>query len=262
MASITSGDELGPDGRLHMPSPVPNVVNGIAPTYSIADLRVVRHGQSAANVAFADPTTAAMPLPGRDADIGLSARGHEQAVALGKWLAGLDEFERPQLVVCSPYLRAQQTWTVMARTAESSNAGAGCMRTVIDERVRDREMGVFELYPPTAIQSSAPEEARRRAQIGDWYYRPPGGESLADLCLRVRDVLNELDRTAETSRVLIISHDAVAAATRHVLAGIGAPPPTDLAAVTNGSISRWQSNRQHLHVMQWSDTSHLQEVMP
>ncbi|WP_174377919.1 histidine phosphatase family protein [Nocardia asiatica] len=258
MTSTVGGLSSGHHQSERPSVPVPNLIDGIAPVYAITDLRVIRHGQSTANVAFASPNTD-LPLPGRDAEVKLSSLGHEQAVALGGWLAGLDESERPQLTVCSPYLRARQTWAVMARTAEAINPGSGSVRTLIDERLRDREMGVFELHPPAAIRVIASNEVERRDRVGEWFYRPPGGESLADVCLRIRDILNEVDRTCGAIRVLMIAHDAVAAAVRQIAAGVGALPPAELDVVSNGSISRWQSDDGRLRVTEWSNTDHLPE---
>ena len=34
-----------------------------------------------------------------------------------------------------------------------------------------------------------PDEAKRRDLLGKFYYRPPGGESWADVALRIRSVL-------------------------------------------------------------------------
>jgi len=75
-------------------------------------LWIVRHGQSAGNVArdLADAAgRAVIDIAERDVDVPLSALGHEQAAALGRWFAAQPEGERPTVVLASPYLRARQT---------------------------------------------------------------------------------------------------------------------------------------------------------
>ncbi|KJY40401.1 phosphoglycerate mutase, partial [Streptomyces sp. NRRL B-1568] len=81
--------------------------------------------------------------------------------------------ERPELVACSPYLRALQTWDTMAFQAR--DRGYTPSPVLVDERLRDREMGVLELLTPPAILDRFPEEAARRDRVGEWFYRPSGG---------------------------------------------------------------------------------------
>ncbi|MBY8885340.1 histidine phosphatase family protein [Streptomyces sp. PTM05] len=238
----------------------PTPASGLTAPFTLTRLTVVRHGQSTANAAFADAArtrTEQTPLEGRDADVPLSGLGLTQADALGRWLGGLDPGERPQLVVCSPYARARRTWERMA--AASGTGGGDLPHAVVDQRLRDREMGVFELHPPAAIAARAPEEAARRARLGEWFYRPPGGESLADVVLRVRDLLHHLDRAAVGRRILLVAHDAIAVAVQHVTAGIGAPVPDDLPPVPNASVTRWHGDGHHLSLTEWAGTGHLDE---
>src|SRR4051794_15221534 len=74
-------------------------------------LWVVRHGESAGNVA-ADAAHGAglarIDIADRDVDVPLSARGEQQADAVGRWFAAIPVGERPETVLTSPYLRARQ----------------------------------------------------------------------------------------------------------------------------------------------------------
>ncbi len=63
-----------------------------------------------------------------------------------------------------------------------------------DERIRDRELGVLDLLTKRGVTTRFPAEAQRRSWLGKFYYRPPGGESWADLVLRIRSFLADLDR--------------------------------------------------------------------
>src|SRR5690349_1057103 len=103
----------------------------------VAELILVRHGQSLANVAF--PAADAEGLmeavvSGRDAEVPLTPTGEEQAVALGRWLAALPEDRRPQVVITSPYLRARETWRIAAQ-------GLDLPAPSTDDRLVDRLMG-------------------------------------------------------------------------------------------------------------------------
>src|SRR5690348_12485805 len=77
-----------------------------------ARLWIVRHGQSAGNIAHevAHATGAErLELDGRDVDVPLSALGEEQADALGRWFAEGRGNGCPDVILASPYMRAQQT---------------------------------------------------------------------------------------------------------------------------------------------------------
>ncbi|MFE5207047.1 histidine phosphatase family protein [Streptomyces sp. NPDC056600] len=235
---------------------------GPAPPCALAGLWAVRHGQSTANVAFAAAEAAhrTEPVPGRDRDVPLTGRGVAQALALGTWLAGMPPGTGPELVVCSPYLRARQTWELM--TSRAAELGVASPDVLVDDRLRDREMGVFELHPPTALRARAPEEAARRELLGDWYYRPPGGEAFTDVSVRVGQLVTDLGRAAPGRRVLVVAHDGVLVALRHVLAGVGATSPESLPPVPNASVAHWEGDGRRLRPTRWGDTAHLDPADP
>ncbi|UQI49649.1 histidine phosphatase family protein (plasmid) [Streptomyces sp. HU2014] len=226
----------------------------------LARLTAIRHGQSTANVLFAEAAQtgrAEIPLDACDAQVPLSDLGRLQARAAGRWLASLEPADRPDLAVSSPYLRALQTWDGMA--AQAREQGCAAPPVLVDERLRDREMGVFELLTPAAIRTRAPEEAARRERVGEWFYRPPGGESLADVTLRVRDFLTELHDAAPGRHVAVVAHDAVVVGLRHALAGLGSPAP-EASPVANASVSRWEGDGTHLRLAEFGTTTHLKEL--
>lgn len=225
----------------------------------VGRLTAVRHGESLTNARFAEAARTGTggerpPGPG-DAEVPLSGRGARQAVALGGWLARLPAGHRPDLVLCSPYRRAWQTWSIMAE--EAARHRCAVAPALVDARLRDREMGVFELMAPAAIEAAAPAEAGRRARAGEWYYRPPGGESHADVALRVGDLLTRLDAVADGGQVLVVAHDAVVAALRYVIRGLGAPVPEGVPPVPTASVTRWVSREGRLRLDAFGDTGHL-----
>jgi broad specificity phosphatase PhoE len=201
-------------------------------------LGVVRHGQSTGNViAEAAETTGAevIEIPERDADVPLSDLGREQAEAVGSYLAGLPAEDRPEIAVVSPYLRTRQT-------AELALAEAG-IPMVVDERLRDRELGVLDLLTGRGVQARLPDEAARRARLGKFYYRPPGGESWADVLLRLRALLREVRQDHPDGRVLLIAHDATVMMIRYLAEGLAEEELMTIArgtTIANCSISTWR----------------------
>lgn len=177
-------------------------------------LVLVRHAQSMGNVADEHAHAhglGRLELDTRDADTALSPLGEEQARALGVHLGGLPEDERPGVILSSPYVRAR-------RTAEIALDIAGLdHRLVVDERLRERDLGILDGYTRKGIEAEFPEEAARRTRVGKFYYRPSGGESWCDVALRVRSVLGDIRAEYHEDQVWVFSHQAVIMAFRLVL---------------------------------------------
>ncbi|MFJ6198226.1 histidine phosphatase family protein [Micromonospora sp. NPDC092111] len=225
---------------------------------AVAGLTIVRHGQSVANVAFADAHArgvAGHELTGRDADVELSPLGWQQATQLGHWLAARSADERPDRVVCSPYLRARQTWTRVAETAGA--LGVPCPPGEVDVRLGDRLMGDLELLTPLMIADRFPAEAARLAEVGLYAYRPPGGETYDDVAARVRAVLADLNSHHAGSRVWVVAHDAVVVAVRHILEGLSFADLDAILAttpITNTSLTRYAHNHGRLDLVEFAAT--------
>ena len=203
------------------------------------ELLLIRHGESEGNVAATDARMAGaevIAVPARDADVNLSGTGQDQAKALGAALARIAEEFRPDAVVSSPYARAFQT-------AEIAVEAAGWpVKVQLDERLRDRELGILDRLTRLGVEKRYPEEAERREWLGKMYYRPPGGESWADVALRLRSVLDELNNLGSGHRVMLVCHDALIMLFRYVLEGMTEKELLDLAASTsvlNASITRF-----------------------
>lgn len=182
-----------------------------------AALSLVRHGESAGNVARDEAEDGGLEIIDiglRDVDVPLSDLGRRQAGALGHWLARRPEHERPTIVVSSPYLRAQQTADEMLVAAGRHHDE---VERLLDERLREREFGVLDRLTKAGIEAHHPEQAELRAFLGKFYHRPPGGESWADVGLRVRSVLDMLGRDLAGERVLISTHQVVVLMFRYAL---------------------------------------------
>ena len=180
-------------------------------------LWLVRHGQSQGNVArdLAHETgNSIIDLDLRDVDVPLSDLGHQQAEAAGRWFAELPGEEKPEVLLSSPYIRAKET--AEAICAAGGLAG-GAKPTVIDERLREREFGVFDRLTTKGIKEQYPTEAEHRAKMGKFYHRPPGGESWADVILRLRSALNTINLQFANKSVLIVCHQVVVLCIRYIL---------------------------------------------
>jgi broad specificity phosphatase PhoE len=218
-------------------------------------LAVIRHGQSTGNVLAQDAETGGretIAIPERDADVPLSPTGREQAEAVGRWLAEKDERERPEVALVSPYLRARQT-------AETAVAGTG-IPVVVDERLRDRELGVLDLLTARGVEARLPAEAARRRRLGKFYYRPPGGESWTDALLRLRALLRELEQDRPDGRVVLFAHEATVLLVRYLAEGLDEAQLMAAAratSVANCSISSWQRVDGVLRPQMFNAVEHL-----
>ena len=144
-------------------------------------LILVRHGESTGN---ADGL-----LLGR-LDAPLTERGLDQARSLGSSLTGVTR------VISSPLSRARDT-------AEALGLG---VPVEIDERWIEVDYGEFDGQPLREVPAEVWLRWREDAR-----YRPPGGESLAEVGVRVRKACEELfatdgDGARGDGDVVVVSH--------------------------------------------------------
>lgn len=199
-------------------------------------LWLVRHGQSRGNVANDEAAANGAELLDleRDADVALSDLGAEQARAVGEWLAGLPVDQRPTVALTSPYRRAYDT-------AQRALEHLPELRLRVDERLRDRELGVLDLHTWRGVEARFPEEARRRRHLGKFYHRPPGGESWADVALRLRSLLGDPMLGLDGQRVICFTHEAPIHLVRYVVGHLTEAELMDTmraAPVANCSLTR------------------------
>ncbi|WP_432844090.1 histidine phosphatase family protein [Dactylosporangium sp. CA-092794] len=227
----------------------------------LAALAIVRHGQSEANAAFAAAAAAGRldsGITGRDADVPLTRLGQAQLAMLGAWLAEQSADERPQVVVCSPFRRAVQSWQAARAAAEAR--GVRLPDATVDARLGDRHMGELELMTAAAIAARFPAEAARRAREGEFGYRPPGGESFQDIAGRLSAALADLDRDHPGQRVWLIAHDAVVLTARFVLEPLSVAELVAVmaaGAVENGSVTRFHRDEGVLRLTEYNIVRHL-----
>ena len=180
-------------------------------------LWIVRHGQSAGNVARDAAEEARLPLidiATRDIDTPLSALGERQAEALGHWIAGMPRDEQPNVVLCSSYVRARTTAEIALRAA---GIDPDDITFITDERLREKEFGILDRLTKFGIIEKYPELHEQRAHVGKFYFRPPGGESWCDVILRLRSVLDTICREYRRERVFIVGHQVIVSCFRYLL---------------------------------------------
>ncbi|MGH8855319.1 MAG: histidine phosphatase family protein [Telluria sp.] len=168
------------------------------------EIWLVRHGQSAGNVARELAEAAAghrIDIADRDIDVPLSELGERQSAALGAWFASLPPGQQPTVVLHSPYVRAYETASIMMQWLDRE-------RLVVesDERLREKEFGILDRLTTHGIAHHYPELYEQRQHVGKFYFRPPGGESWCDVILRLRSVIDTLNREFCKERVLIVAH--------------------------------------------------------
>ena len=125
--------------------------------------------------------------------------------------------QRPDVLLTSPFVRAQQT---TACVADALGIARSDIR--VDERLREKEFGILDRYTKAGIIARFPELAEQRALVGKFYFRPPGGETPRETGARAVAVLAQA-----TSDAVIVTHKGVMRALLALATGwdmVGKPP--------------------------------------
>ncbi|MEI8321983.1 MAG: histidine phosphatase family protein [Actinomycetes bacterium] len=146
-------------------------------------LTLVRHGQTVANAQNLLQGHVNHPLD----DVGLA-----QVSLLGAALQKIAPVDR---VISSPLLRAQQTAQAITRALAQSVA------VETDPRWIELNYGDFDGQPVSSV--SAQQWTTWRA---DEHFRPPHGETLAELAVRVHEAIDDLLNDTMHSHIVVVSH--------------------------------------------------------
>jgi broad specificity phosphatase PhoE len=144
---------------------------------------LLRHGQT--------PMSVQQRYAGRS-DVPLTDVGVQQAVAAAKRLAPAGI----AAIVTSPLLRTVQT---AQEVADVSGAAV-----VTDDGFRETDFGAWEGLTFAEVRERWPAEVT--AWLADPDVAPPGGESFADVSVRVTAALRRVLADRAGQRVLIVSH--------------------------------------------------------
>jgi broad specificity phosphatase PhoE len=227
-------------------------------------LFLVRHAESAGNVARQNAEAAGLPMieiTGRDVDVPLSELGREQARALGRWFAAQPDSERPTVVLASPYVRASETARIVVEHLPEKPP------ITVDERLREKEFGSFNRLTKAGILQKFPHDAAARAELGKFYYRPPGGESWCDVVLRVRSALQHIELGHRRERVLVVAHQVIVLCCRYVIEGLDEAQLLAIdrqADVANCSVTSYEleqaNDRERLALRRYNYVSALEQA--
>ncbi len=190
-------------------------------------LFLVRHGRTAINVGN--------KLQGR-IDHPLDEVGRQQAVDIASVLKSVDR------VISSPLIRAKQT------------ADAFGLPVDVDRRFIELDYGDFDGMLQRDIPALTWREWRH-----DNNFRPPNGETLIELDLRVREALSELTDEARSKNIVVVSHVSP------LKAAIGWAIGTDVGScwrmlLDRASISRIEITENGPSMRGFNDTSHLETI--
>jgi broad specificity phosphatase PhoE len=155
----------------------------------------------------------------------------------------------------SPYARASET----AKRA----VGETSLEVVLDERLRERDLGLFDGMTGQGIREEHADEAERRRRVGKFYYQPPSGESWADVVLRVRSLLVDLRHGFDGARVWMFTHQAVIMSFRYVLEGLTEAELLEIdktATIPNASMTTYRRGGDGLELDQFADATVVNEA--
>ena len=190
-------------------------------------LILVRHGRTAINVGN--------KLQGR-IDHPLDEVGRQQAIEIASVLKNIDR------VISSPLIRAKQT------------ADAFGLPIEIDQRFIELDYGDFDGMLQKDVPAPTWSEWRRNNN-----FRPPNGETLVELDLRVREALSELIYEARLKNVVVVSHVSP------IKAAIAWTIGTEIGSswrmlLDRASISRIEITENGPSMRGFNDTSHLRTI--
>jgi broad specificity phosphatase PhoE len=151
--------------------------------------------------------------------------------------------ERPNVVLVSPYVRAQQT----ARLIRDFGGCARDLEFVVDERLREKEFGILDRLTRIGIQQLHAQQAEFRRVLGKFYHRPPGGESWCDVILRLRSALDTMSLHYDNCRVLLVAHQVVVLCMRYLIEQMTEEQILSIDAqgdVANCAVTEYQLNTQ------------------
>ena len=167
------------------------------------NLVLVRHGESEGNLARriseqGDNSVFTEEFMNRHSSkFRLTNKGLSQAVKAGNWIKLNIDFTFQRHMVSS-YARAMETAGLL---------GLPNARWFQDIYLRERDMGDFDNISEQSKQEFGKIYAEYKRD--PFYWTPPRGESVAQLCQRVDRVLETLHRECSDKNVIVVCHGMV-----------------------------------------------------
>ena len=180
-------------------------------------LVLVRHAESERNLAkkgsvfFADDESRRALRGTPDHRVPLTPTGHAQAEAAGRLLR--ERYGRFDAVYDSGYARTRQTAEGVLRAWPDDT------RPTIthDLFVRERDAGHAWDMTTAEAEAAFPWLDAYWQTTGPFFARPPGGESVAQVCERVQLFLERLGREHAGESVLVVTHGVTLRAFRYLI---------------------------------------------
>lgn len=166
-------------------------------------------------------------------DIPLNAKGREQAERNGTVLKNLIDPESFTFI-SSPLIRTRETMEIVRHTM-----GLAADLYEKEDRLRELSFGEWEGRTVSDLEVSEKKLWKMR-KTDKWHFRSPGGESYADLTIRVRGWFEEIN-----TPLVVVSHGGVNRSLRAITAPFDANAlasaiiPQDLIMVIEGNNIRW-----------------------
>ena len=200
-------------------------------------LYLVRHGQTVTN------------KEGRfcgHSETQLTTLGQEQARALGRRLAR----EKIDAVYTSDYSRAMETAALVV--------GERAVTAGVDLDLRELHYGEWELEREFDVRKRAGEQYKlMRDEHPDW--RPPGGETVAEVRERTRAAFDRIVAANHGKRVLVVSHGT---ALNCLLSSLLETPLTHVFRIemANCGLTEVHVRSGRAYIMRMNDTAHLADL--
>ena len=189
------------------------------------NLLLVRHGQSEENLANALALEQRESLGAGDffdthnSKVRLTKNGVIQAASTADWFkAELDKIDESfatyfDRAVVSSYARAMETAALIEPDDEDAVEGIE-WRTSFT--LRARSWGDMEKFFPSQRKLQHPDYLIKQ-QDNPFHWTPPNGESMADLCMRIHRLYDQLHERCDGMNVIIVCHRDVMWAFRILL---------------------------------------------
>lgn len=184
-------------------------------------LVLVRHAESERNVAkkgnvfFTDDEARRALRATADHRVPITALGHRQAEAVGRGLRA--RYTRFDAVIHSGYARTRETAEGILKAFTDDERAA--MTVSHDLFVRERDTGYGWDMTTAEARAAFPYLQEYWSTMGPFFARPPGGESVAQVCERVKMFLDRLEAQHAGQRVLVVTHGVTMRAFRYLLEG-------------------------------------------
>lgn len=176
------------------------------------NLILVRHGRSEGNSVNSKFRKSGMSelftqefLDRHESEYRLTEQGVRQAKEAGDWLAHNfnETFDRAYV---STHIRALETAAHLGLSEDWMK----------DFRLRERDGGLFNTISPKE-RDELFKHQQKHAKEQPFLWRPPQGESIADVALRIKSFIETIYREYEGKNVIVVNHGHVIRAFRILL---------------------------------------------